>query len=112
MKMAKRRISGAAPAARHRLMQPAAAAPAPITMSETEAHAPALPPILAARERAETENRIPAGRLDTTIPAIMRAEGIDLWLLVAARVLRGTGRRHDARCGKHARAAAHDPDLP
>ena len=80
--MAKRRISGAALAAAC-LMQPAAAAPAPITMSETEAHAPALPPILAARERAETENRILAGRLDTIIPAIMRAEGIDLWLLVA-----------------------------
>jgi hypothetical protein len=42
-----------------------------------------VPPILSARERAETENRILAGRLDTVIPAIMRAEGIDLWLLVA-----------------------------
>jgi hypothetical protein len=62
---------------------PAPAAPAPIAMSETEMPAPAVPPILSARQRAETENRILAERLDTIIPAIMRAEGIDLWLLVA-----------------------------
>jgi hypothetical protein len=55
----------------------------PITMSETEAAAPTLPAILAPRERAALENRILAERLDTIIPAIMRAEGIDLWLLVA-----------------------------
>lgn len=56
---------------------------APIIMSETEQAAPALPPILSPRERAELENRILAERLDTVIPAIMRAEGIDLWLLMA-----------------------------
>jgi Xaa-Pro aminopeptidase len=56
---------------------------APIVMSETEAQAPALPPILNARERAATENRILAARLDTIIPAIMREQGIDVWLLVA-----------------------------
>lgn len=55
----------------------------PICMSDTEQAAPAVPPILSARERAETENRILTERLDTVIPAIMRAEGIDLWLLVA-----------------------------
>lgn len=64
------------------LASPAFAAP-PIGMSETEQAAPAVPPILSARERAETENRILSERLDTVIPAIMRAEGIDLWLLVA-----------------------------
>ncbi|MBU6395299.1 MAG: M24 family metallopeptidase [Sphingomonadales bacterium] len=52
-------------------------------MSDTEQAAPAVPPILSARERAETENRILSERLETVIPAIMRAEGIDLWLLVA-----------------------------
>ena len=62
---------------------PAAAVPAPIAMSETEAQAPALPPILKPRERAATENRILAERLDAIIPAIMREQGIDLWLLVA-----------------------------
>lgn len=56
---------------------------APIVMNETEAQAPALPPILNARERAATENRILAARLDTIIPAIMREQGIDMWLLVA-----------------------------
>jgi Xaa-Pro aminopeptidase len=56
---------------------------APIGMSEAEQAAPAVPPILSAHERAETENRILSERLDTVIPAIMRAEGIDLWLLVA-----------------------------
>ena len=62
---------------------PAAAVPAPIAMSETEAQPPALPPILSPRERAITENRILAERLDAIIPAIMREQGIDLWLLVA-----------------------------
>ncbi|KPF81359.1 Xaa-Pro aminopeptidase [Novosphingobium sp. AAP93] len=52
-------------------------------MSDTEQAAPAVPPILSARERAETENRILSERLETVIPAIMRAEGIDLWLLIA-----------------------------
>jgi Xaa-Pro aminopeptidase len=62
---------------------PAAAVPAPIAMSETEIQAPTLPPILTARGRTETENRILAERLDAIIPAIMREQGIDLWLLVA-----------------------------
>jgi Xaa-Pro aminopeptidase len=62
---------------------PVAGAAAPIVMSETEVHAPALPQILTPRERAATENRILAERLDAIIPAIMREEGIDMWLLVA-----------------------------
>ncbi|MCX9146097.1 M24 family metallopeptidase [Erythrobacter sp. WG] len=61
---------------------PALADTAP-PLSETEVAAPALPPILSPRERASLENRILAERLDTLIPQIMRAEGIDLWLLVA-----------------------------
>ena len=64
-----------------------AAAPAladtPLPLSEAEAAAPALPRILPPRERADLENRILAQRLDTVLPAIMRAQGIDLWLLVA-----------------------------
>ena len=62
---------------------PGAAAPAPVTVSEAHEQSPALPPILNARERAITENRILAERLDTIIPAIMREQRIDLWLLVA-----------------------------
>ncbi len=60
-----------------------ALADAPLTLSETEVAAPALPAILAPRERAELENRILRERLDTLIPQIMRAEGVDLWLLMA-----------------------------
>ncbi|MFO6446075.1 M24 family metallopeptidase [Erythrobacter sp. NE805] len=60
-----------------------ARADAPLPLSETEATAPALPAILAPQERAEIENRILRERLDTVIPQIMRAEGVDLWLLVA-----------------------------
>ncbi len=52
-------------------------------LSEAEVAAPALPAILGPRERAALENRILAERLDTLIPQIMRAEGIDMWLLVA-----------------------------
>ena len=62
---------------------PVAAAPAPVTISQAGEHSPALPPIQSTRERAITENRILAERLDTIIPAIMREQRIDLWLLVA-----------------------------
>lgn len=55
----------------------------PLPMSETEQAAPALPAILTPRERAALENRILRERLDTLIPQIMRAEGVDMWLLVA-----------------------------
>ncbi len=58
-------------------------ADAPLAMGQPEIAAPALPAILAPRARAALENRILAERLDTLIPQIMRAEGIDLWLLVA-----------------------------
>lgn len=57
--------------------------PGPTGLSQTEVAVPALPAILSPRERAATENRILRERLDTVIPQIMRAEGIDLWLLVA-----------------------------
>lgn len=60
-----------------------ALADAPLPLNETETAAPAYPAILAPRERAALENRILRERLDTLIPQIMRAEGIDLWLLVA-----------------------------
>jgi len=62
---------------------PSAAAPATASAPVAMNDAPALPPILSARERATTENRILAERLETIIPAIMREQRIDLWLLVA-----------------------------
>jgi Xaa-Pro aminopeptidase len=80
--MAKRVISGLALLAA--MIGPSTAAmSSPIVMNETEAQIPALPPILNARERAATENRILAARLDTIIPAIMREQGVDVWLMVA-----------------------------
>lgn len=62
---------------------PAQATPPPATLHQAEDPAPVVPPLLSARERAETETRILAERLDTIVPAIMREQGIDLWLLVA-----------------------------
>ncbi len=79
--MARNGITGALLAAL--IAGPLAAAPTPLAMRETEAAAPTVPPIPSARDRAATENRILAERLDAIIPAIMREQGIDLWLLVA-----------------------------
>ncbi|MFY7761844.1 M24 family metallopeptidase [Aquidulcibacter sp.] len=62
---------------------PSAATPKPAATSEATQGSPAMPPILNARERASTENRILAERLETIIPVIMREQRIDLWLLVA-----------------------------
>lgn len=64
-------------------LAPGVAGAETIGLSEVEQVAPAVPPVLGARERAGVENRILKARLDTVIPAIMRAEGIDLWVLVA-----------------------------
>lgn len=78
------RLGGIAVAALAVLMSGAGvAAPPPLEMRDTEVAAPALPSLLSARDRAATENRILAERLDTLIPQIMREQGIDLWLLVA-----------------------------
>lgn len=60
-----------------------ALADAPPALTDTETAAPTLPEIQSPRERATLENRILAERLDTLIPQIMRAEGVDMWLLVA-----------------------------
>lgn len=80
--MLKRMISGASLVAAL-LALTAATEPATFAMSEVEYQAPAVPPILSAQDRAQVENRVLAARLDAVIPAIMRKEGIDLWLLVA-----------------------------
>ena len=65
------------------LSTPALAAPPILPMSETEQAAPELPPILPMRERAEVIDRILAERLETIVPAIMREQGIDMWVLMA-----------------------------
>ena len=65
------------------LAAPAFAHTPTIAMSDTEQTAPALPPILPLKERAEIIDEILAERLDTIIPKIMREAGIDMWLLMS-----------------------------
>lgn len=48
-----------------------------------ESSNPPLPPILKLRERATLEDAWLAERLDTIVPQLMRAEGVDMWVLVA-----------------------------
>ncbi|MDG5747070.1 M24 family metallopeptidase [Qipengyuania sp. XHP0207] len=65
------------------LASPGLAAPPTIPLSDTEQAAPDMPPILPMRERAEVIDRILAERLETIVPAIMREQGIDMWVLMA-----------------------------
>lgn len=54
-----------------------------LPMSETEQRAPSLPPVLSIRDRAKLQNAILAERLDTLVPKLMRAQGVDMWVLMA-----------------------------
>jgi Xaa-Pro aminopeptidase len=54
-----------------------------LPLSETEQAEPVLLPILSLRDLAKVENDILADRLETIIPALMRKQGIDMWVLVA-----------------------------
>ena len=54
-----------------------------LPMTETEAAAPGMPAILPLRERAVVVDRILKDRLDTVIPAIMREQGIQMWIVAA-----------------------------
>jgi len=44
---------------------------------------PAVPTLLPMEERAEVVNRWLDARLDTVVPALMRREGIDMWIVSA-----------------------------
>lgn len=48
-----------------------------------EADAPAFPAILPLRERATLRDAWLAERLETVVPALMREQGIDMWVLIA-----------------------------
>ena len=74
---------GAAAAASFVLASPAAANPPAIPMNDVEQAHPNMPEILSLEERAAVIDRILAERLDTVIPAIMREQGIDIWLLMS-----------------------------
>lgn len=68
------------------LVTGAAAAPVQppvLPLRDVETPAPALPPILPQRARAAVEAAILKERLDTVVPPLMRAAGIDMWVLVA-----------------------------
>jgi Xaa-Pro aminopeptidase len=55
--------------------------------SDAEQLSPALPPIPSLREQAELRDRWTAERLDTIVPALMREQGIDMWVLIAREYL-------------------------
>ncbi|NNM78099.1 aminopeptidase P family protein [Sphingomonas sp. ID1715] len=61
-----------------------AAAPA---LAQPEQLAPTLPPMLSLREQASVRDRWTAERLDTIVPALMREQGIDMWVLIAREYL-------------------------
>lgn len=63
-----------------------AGAPA-MAQGEAEALAPVLPAIPSLREQAELRDRWTAERLDTIVPALMREQGIDMWVLIAREYL-------------------------
>lgn len=48
---------------------------------------PELPPILSPRDQAEVINALLAERFETVLPALMRREGVDMWVLVAREYL-------------------------
>lgn len=48
---------------------------------------PAEPPVLPLRERARLQDRILAERLDRIVPALMREQKIDMWVLIAREYL-------------------------
>jgi Xaa-Pro aminopeptidase len=71
-----------APAFAILLLAPLAAQPV-LPLTETEEAAPAMPPILPLRERARIVDRLLKERLETVIPAIMREQGVQMWIVAA-----------------------------
>jgi len=63
------------------------AAPPLSAQSDVETTAPALPPIPSLRNQAQLRDRWTAERLDTIVPALMREQGIDMWVLIAREYL-------------------------
>lgn len=62
--------------------------PAPaLAQADAEPLAQALPSIPSLREQAGARDRWTAERLDTVVPALMREQGIDMWVLIAREYL-------------------------
>lgn len=59
-------------------------AAAPVAaQSDAEQLAPAVPKLLSLKDQAELRDKWTAERLDTIVPALMREQGIDMWVLIA-----------------------------
>lgn len=56
-------------------------------MRETEAQAPAVPPVLPLREQAAIKDKWMKDRLDSLVLPLMREAGVDMWVLVAREYL-------------------------
>jgi Metallopeptidase family M24 len=56
-------------------------------LCQVEAPDPAVPAILALKDRAALQDRWLKERLDTVVPKLMREHGIDMWVLVAREYL-------------------------
>jgi Xaa-Pro aminopeptidase len=59
------------------------AAQQPAAQNTAEVASPAYPAVLPMRERALIHNAWLKERLDTVVPALMRENGIDMWVLIA-----------------------------
>lgn len=57
--------------------------PAQEARNTSEAEAPAYPAILPLREQAKVRDAWLAQRLETVVPALMREQGVDMWVLIA-----------------------------
>ena len=58
-----------------------------LAQSDAEQLAPSLPQLLSLREQAQLRDRWTKARLDTIVPALMREQGIDMWVLIAREYL-------------------------
>lgn len=65
----------------------AIAAQGPQPAQAEQSMSPAMPQILPLRERAKIHDAWLKKRLDTVVPALMRENGIDMWVLVAREYL-------------------------
>lgn len=59
----------------------------PYQLTQEESTSPALPDIMPLRERAQIRDAWLAERLDTIVPALMRENGVDMWVLIAREYL-------------------------
>lgn len=66
------------------LLAPVQAVPQP---SQGEQLSPVLPPALPLRERAKLEDAWLKQRLDAIVPALMREQGFDMWVMIAREYL-------------------------